>query len=80
MLWSRNGRQIPQPPRPNPRTSQQWLQASRSMKPPMLLPAAKGQRKERPESRSRRRRRPGSRWTPQIPILALIMFDSVVVG
>jgi hypothetical protein len=50
------------------------------MKPPMLLPAAKGQRKERPESRGRRRRRPGSRWTPQIPILALIMFDSVVVG
>jgi hypothetical protein len=50
------------------------------MKPPMPLPTAKGQRKERPQSRSRRRRRPGSRWTPQIPILALIMFDSVVVG
>jgi hypothetical protein len=48
------------------------------MKPPM--PTAKGQRKERPESRSRRRRRPGLSWMPQIPILALMMFGSVVVG
>jgi len=53
--------------------------ASRPMKAPMPHPTAERQRKERPESRSRRRRRPGSSWMPQIPILALMMFDSVVV-
>jgi predicted Zn finger-like uncharacterized protein len=65
MRWSRHGRQIPQPRRPDPREFPQRLQqpASRSMMPPMSLPSAKRHRKEHPGNWSRRRRRAPSNWT-----------------